>query len=859
MSGLRPGTCQWTGDRNPGAVPARTEGSVQSGARPGGRGQVLALFALVLLVLLGVAALSIDYASWLLTDRYLQNVADHAALAGASAFGDRTTQGSCSGGSGQAKCRAARAQAWASINDELKLGLSDDAITQLAMSDSGTDGTTTATDSSGNPFSWQDRVWVTTPPPTYPAYTAPAVGGKYAQNFGIVFARVDRDVPSFLAGALGVRPQPRHGWATAGALPTGYALQTFCRNNIAPQTGVCENSAGLTIDGQGGIRLLTGDIASNESVKVSATNGGGVTLDAGNLFLVNGTCSSATWRCPNGPPSLGGISDGSTGKNAFYMAPLPVPHYATALDFAPLSTCQTPGQWAANPIPCVPFQSQSSAHPTTPGDWICGDGITACGIPTVTTVSGTSTVSCGAGVYDPASRFLRPNLDQSVSQWTGSPNTTALYENLKDPTVDPAGTLPATTPGSAPLTGSPADQVYSDDGRSPTLRVGLTPPQGIPNGGNLSVRYVLYKKVGAGTPSSDGNAVSVTVQLEEKTGSNTYTLRGPQQVHTNIDGTITVYQYNVSMSLLPSIASYNKLYLRFDVSTTRSTGGSAGNNRGAAVTWGEVEIPELLPPTPPTVKPGYWHSITIPDGGCAILDPSPSIGLQQFQVPGIYRFGGSNGVISIGSDAFLIGDAVSLFFDQDWPDPTGGRGISIGGNGALVLNTAISGGYNPSYPLISLPRDAVSAGWQVNPAGASGVHAGTNLWPVCTQGGNDCVPRDCYMNTDPTQCDGDTVTPIDDGRGITFYFTPAQWPATSIRGRFQNGGGSGAQPGIAFRGVLYAPYDDVKISGANGFSTVGQVLSWTAKFNGGSAYIYLEYPYRDEPADPYLLEPTIDH
>jgi hypothetical protein len=57
--------------------------------------------------------------------------------------------------------------------------------------------------------------------------------------------------------------------------------------------------------------------------------------------------------------------------------------------------------------------------------------------------------------------------------------------------------------------------------------------------------------------------------------------------------------------------------------------------------------------------------------------------------------------------------------------------------------------------------------------------------------------------------------------------------------------------------VLYAPYDDVKISGSNGFTTVGQVLSWTAKFNGGSAYIYLEYPYSFAEADPYLLEPRV--
>jgi len=81
----------------------------------------------------------------------------------------------------------------------------------------------------------------------------------------------------------------------------------------------------------------------------------------------------------------------------------------------------------------------------------------------------------------------------------------------------------------------------------------------------------------------------------------------------------------------------------------------------------------------------------------------------------------------------------------------------------------------------------------------------------------------------------------------------------NIRQRFYMGGGSGPQPGIAFRGVLYAPYDNVKITGSNGFNTVGQVLAWTAKFNGGGPTINLDYPYNYTPAAPYLLEPTVSH
>jgi Putative Flp pilus-assembly TadE/G-like len=836
-----------------------------SSERPAQRGQILALFALMLVVLLGASALAVDYGLWLLTDRQLQNVADHAALAGSSQFAQRQTQASCtSGAATQTQCVNARTHAWVSLNVDLNLGLSN--IDALATRDSPAAGDTSV--STGQDLKGH-TIWVTSPPPSYAAYTN--AGGRYADNFGIVFVRVDQPTQSFLGGVFGIRPGPRTGWATAGALPTDYALQTFCRNNIAPQNGVCANSAGLTIDGQGGITLVRGDIATNETLDVTSNTGNGVIVEAGNVFVVNGACGSSTWTCPGSiQDPYGGIVDrnpataGAMMKNAFYMAPLPVPRYESPLDYAsfsPQSACPTTAQWNANHIPCIPFQSQYGTVPANAaGDWVCGDGTTSCGVPTVTTVNGTSSIVCGAGSFDPNSRFMRPNTDSLSTRWSGSPDNTNLYNDINDSTVDPTGTLPTTTPGSVVLVGSPASLISSGDGKSITYRAGLTPPQGVPSGANLTVRYVVFRTLsgqldpGSGTP----NTVTVDAGLYEKTGTNTYALRGTLQTNTATTSA-TEYQYSVALNTITD-PTLSDLYIQFAVTTADSTGGSAANNRGAGISWAQVEIPSLLPPQPPTIRPGHWRSITIPNGGCAVLDPSPSVGLQQYQLPGVFEFGGSgNPAISIGSNAFLIGDAVSLVFDSNWPDPAGNKGITVGSNGALVLNTAIHGGYNPSYPLSDLPYDAGNAAWQVDPGSAVGTHAGAAAWPVCTQGGNNCVPRTCYMNTDPTQCNGDVISPVSDGRGITFYFTPTGWPPTNTQRRFQLGGGSGAQPGIAFRGVLYAPYDDVNISGGNGFNTVGQVLAWTAKFNGGSASILLDYPYAFVPASPYLLEPTIQH
>jgi hypothetical protein len=805
-------------------------------ARVASAGQVLVLFVLFLLVLLGVSAVGIDYASWLLTDRSLQNTADHAALAGASQFQDRTTATNCAGN----KCYDARRQAWTSLNDELDLGLLPGQIDNLALAntvDAGVTGVTAA---------MKDRFWVSSPPPSYAAYP-----GLYDGNHGVVFVRVDRAVTSFLGGALGIQPQARTGWATAGALPTDFALQIFCRNHISPQSGVCENSAGLTIDGQGGVTLVKGDVGSNESLTVTSNVGAGVVMMDGNVFLVNRTCHNSTWRCPNGPPSRGGISDGSgNGKNAFHIAPLPVPRYESPSDIASTSNCAG----ASATSPCIPFQSQYGSVPAgSPGDWACNDGITACGTPNMASVPPT----CGAGAFNPGSRFLRPNTDDSNAgnRWDGTPLTTNIYRNIDDAGVDPAGSLPGSNPGSAVLAGAPTDWVASEDNRAVLYRVALSPPQGTPGGTDLTVRYVAFRTASQVLSAAGGATVPLEVRLVQKVGSS-YDLRGAEQTH-NLDQNVTVYQYQVPFSAMTGSAWYNSLYLEFEVPAAVAA-------RGAGVSWAEAEISSLSQPLPPTIKPGYWKSITIPAGGCALMDPAPSSGLLQYQLPGVYRFGGTGTGASaprivLGNGAMLIGDGVTTLFDprsgsSGFPD----NGIDIDRNGALVINTGTTTS-NPSAPLTALPADAISAAWRVDNADTTNPRNGEISWPVCLTGGNDCVPRSCYMNTNSAQCGGQTVTTLQFGRGITFYLTP-DWSSPDIQRRFYMGGNGNADaPGVLFKAVLYAPYDDVKITGRNNFNTVGQVMAWTAKFNGGSASLFLDYPYDYTPASPYLLEPTVDH
>jgi hypothetical protein len=265
------------------------------------------------------------------------------------------------------------------------------------------------------------------------------------------------------------------------------------------------------------------------------------------------------------------------------------------------------------------------------------------------------------------------------------------------------------------------------------------------------------------------------------------------------------------------------------------------------------------------IPPGYYHSIEIDADGCAILDPTAVYsGLLGYQMPGIYRFeGDGNAKIEIGDGGALIGDGVTLVFDSGFPTPAGNRGLVIHDDAVLALNTSRVPGvpvctpseaetisYNPSSPLTALGSSSLCAAWGVDPTITAVFRPGASSWPYCDP-----------ANVSNPQCvDRTAFNPAAGFRGVTFYFTPNAWPGTNIEDRFAMGGSGGATPGIAFRGVMYAPYDDVQMSGGcNGFNTVGQILSWTAKFNGGCGYIELDYPYDYTPAAPYLLEPTVDH
>ncbi|HXI45186.1 MAG TPA: hypothetical protein VNH13_02700 [Candidatus Acidoferrales bacterium] len=506
----------------------------------------------------------------------------------------------------------------------------------------------------------------------------------------------------------------------------------------------------------------------------------------------------------------------------------------------------------------------------------------------MTTTAGVSTVQCtGGGV---ATRHLHPASDNLVSPsslWNiGGPGKVNgggnKYLNMggKDAThddtaVDPSGTALPAPPTTQVFPSSPTanSYVYSTDGQSSSsgqgYRVTLSSPNGSVSASDfLYARYVTFKTTNGVYDSANGGyGVTVTVAIQDNASGSWVTLGVP--VSTSATGTITAYQTPAiqgSDLIAAGDPAATHLSLLVTVGTTAANPAIRPRDpsvRGAGISWSEAYLDhDPVPPPPPMIPPGLYRSILIPDEtgvhGCAILDPTAYYGggLKQYQMPGVYYFkdasgGGKNAQISIGDNSFLIGDGVTLVFDSNWPDPTGtggsagAHGIQIGSSGALIVNSGISGGYNPSDPLSSLPHDALSAAWQVDPTNPS---TGISSWGgPCTTGASCTVPRASYIGQSGSD------------RGVSFYFKPKTNGSTDqadfdILGRFSMGGNVA---GISFRGILYAPFDDVQISGANGFDTVGMVLAWTAKFNGGSASINLDYPYDRIEAPPYLLEPGV--
>jgi Putative Flp pilus-assembly TadE/G-like len=257
-------------------------------ARPGReRGQVVALFALFLVVFLGFAALTIDYGSWLKVRRDYQNVVDSAVLAGSGFLGrpiDAT------------KREQARRAAWESINNQLGLGLSNGQLNTLQASNT----------PAGSPSVLGDyRIWVSTPPI---GAGARYLGGFTGANDRYLFAFIERENASYFSRIFGQGDRTISAWATAGVFTNRYAVITLRQNG---QDGPSNATDILLAGSNSALEVVDGDVGGNWGMKLNSLSqlwihGAGGSAD-GDVFLVDYiTCGSSCWSPDQinvGPPT----------------------------------------------------------------------------------------------------------------------------------------------------------------------------------------------------------------------------------------------------------------------------------------------------------------------------------------------------------------------------------------------------------------------------------------------------------------------------------------------------------------------------------------------------------------------------
>lgn len=223
------------------------------------------------------------------------------------------------------------------------------------------------------------------------------------------------------------------------------------------------------------------------------------------------------------------------------------------------------------------------------------------------------------------------------------------------------------------------------------------------------------------------------------------------------------------------------------------------------------------------LPPGRYANITIPLNRCLVLDPTylPVAGKNN----GIFYI---TGTLDIKNSGLIVGDGVTLVFAQ-------GADLSMKAGASISLNS----GNTTLNPLASVcggtasggDTDCKYGGWSVK-SGAAGAYTwSTGLAPTFT------VPADPFMKGLAAYvCK--SVASCDSGGA----------PSTSIL-QMESGAG------IDYRGLIYAPFDNVKLAGQPTHRNIGQLVAWTAQFTGGSD-IYQEYAGPDS-VTPVLLEPQL--
>ena len=340
------------------------------------RGQVLPIFAIFLVVLLGFAAVTVDYGSWLKVRRDYQNAADAAALAG-SGFLTRPIN--------ETKRIAARRAAWESLKTQLGLGAG---IVPGSLATANSNATGTLDAATGY------RLWVSTPP----IGAGSAYIGMYTSATSRhLWVQVQKPNGAFFSRVLGMGDPQITAFATAGSFAGKFAVITLRQET---QAGPSDAQDILIAGNNSGLEVINGDVGGNWGMKLNASSHlwirGLSDNDADTHLIDYISCGSACWN-------LGQVSSGpnvspanETNEPEALPAPVEDPNYALppALSSAP-----------AGPVAAVPLGDQLGVVDVRSGGPLQAPGGT--------------TNSGGVLGCDPASPRIGPGYYTSIHVRTG--------------------------------------------------------------------------------------------------------------------------------------------------------------------------------------------------------------------------------------------------------------------------------------------------------------------------------------------------------------------------------------------------------------------------------------------------------
>jgi Flp pilus assembly protein TadG len=901
------------------------------------RGQVLVLFALMLVVLLLVSALAVDYGGWLVTKRNYQNVSDAASLAGAQQLTRSITTN---------KQQLAREAAWQSVKAALNFGAGLDPAAQATTS------------SSANGYYTESgyKVWVASPPADAGSAYVGHVSGP-----GVVYVRIDHAGMDYLSRIVDTK-RTVSAWSTAGRFPANFAVIGMC-SPTSITTNCLAGDANIKLDGTNtNLIINTGDLGTNRWARDGGVSSGvALGADSNAYMQLFDTC----WAKSTNQCQLWGYDgtnvDTSTTRAAIPLgAPIPDPNYAAPTinsTTAPnecrgagtvqLASAQVLERPAADPgqVSDLPIKLASAIQPAVPGRImdaavkISGTvssggvpvyvGVTVDLVNATTNVVSKTTTTNGSGAYNftgvnnsPPNYYLRVTDSTATQEYATT--STASVSYTADTTVNISVSKNPLVTGTVRSAATSA--VIS--GATVTISALGTNYTATTNGSGVYSRYipafgntVAYGLVASATGYVDGSALipvptavdqtytqnfsltpapasltgtitdavtllpvpGITVTLGSG-GSATTNSSGVYNIASALVGTTTITLSGTATSTGTTMDGYaystptsgSNITINAGANTRNFTlwpkgcydGGSSRNFGSWSCDWPSAgNCPATINLNAANVsctftqanaiRPGTYTDITIPSNTCAWIDPKGGVtGLATGQMAGIVHV---KGTISMGNNAYLFGDGVTIVMDQ-------GSNFDVNIGGGFVLNygtiktsgtatcdpstdfstpKAYNDGTTPCFRTVS-PNDGQDYAY------AAWTTAGYSPWQ--TNSGSGCVQASppTYFTKDTNLLD--TITPcVTPGKdlGITFYMYK------SGLGNASRMKLSTANMGYLFNGVLYAPNDDIQLGGGkDGQSAAGQIVGWTIEYHGGTRILQNWY---GDPVDgqPFLIEPVL--